>query len=870
MTGATACFHCGEPVERPGRWTTTIDGAGREMCCAGCRAVADAIVAAGLDDYYRARSAPAAGAAVVPPALRALEVYDEADVQARFVRSREDRREATLMIDGLRCGACVWLLEQGLRRSAGVEAASVNLATGRATLRWNPAATRLSALLDAIARLGYRALPFDPREREAQIQRTSKAMFRRLFIAGLGMMQVMMYAVPVYVAGPGDIEPGHEQLLRWASLLLTLPVVLYSASPFLAGAWRDLRARSVGMDVPVAIGLLAAFGASIRATVTGHGEVYFDSVTMFVFLLLAARYVEWVARRRAGRAIDAVAAAVPDLVDRVDPGRGTVERVPATRLAPGELFRVPVGERIAVDAAIVEGRTAIDQSLLTGESLPVARGPGDAVPGGAINAGSPVLARVLRTSADSAISTIERLVDRAAADKPRLAGLTERIARWFVAALLVLAAGVWLAWMQADPARAAHIAIAVLVVSCPCALSMATPAALAAATGAAMRRGMLVARGDALEQVAACTDVVFDKTGTLTRGRPELVRVAVLGAASGDRPGPSSAPSSAPSADPPSGPPPDPDAARIRALAAAAALESGQAHPLADAIRRAAGDSDALAPGGERETVPGLGVEGLLDGRRYRLGSAAFVAAWHPAIERAAAPAGDPAPDSSGDTVAWLADADAPIARLHFRDTLRDEARGVCATLAAAGLRLHLLSGDRAAAVAPVAAALGIEAVVADASPQDKLEYVRALQRRGRRVLMVGDGINDAPVLAAADVSVAVGQASSLARTAAAVVLLGRSLDDLPALRALALRTRSVVRANLGWALGYNALAIPAAALGWVPPWLAAIGMSTSSLLVVLNALRLIPAASGARAPRAAARLAPAAPSGDGTARESS
>ena len=822
MNGAPACYHCGEPVDRPGRWVATVGGSTRDMCCAGCKAVAEAIVAAGLDDYYRTRSAPAAGAAIVPPALAALEVYDDAAVQSRFVRSNETGCEATLMIDGLRCGACAWLLEQGLRRNPGVEAASVNLATGRATLRWNPATTRLSSLLDAIGQLGYRALPFDPREREAQIQRTTKSMFRRLFIAGLGMMQVMMYAVPAYVAAPGDIEWQHENLLRWASLLLTLPVMLYSASPFFAGAWRDLRARSVGMDVPVVIGLLAAFVASVRATVVGHGEVYFDSVTMFVFLLLAARYLEWIARRRAGRAIDALAAAVPDTVERVDRDSGAIERVAATRLAPGELFRVSVGERIAVDATIVEGRTAIDQSLLTGESLPVARAPGDEVPGGAINAGTPVLMRVLRTSADSAISTIERLVDRAAADKPRLASLAERIARWFVAALLLLAAAVWLAWLHVDPARAAQVAIAVLVVSCPCALSMATPAALAAATGAAMRRGMLVARGDALEQVAACTDVVFDKTGTLTHGRPELVQVAVFGNGAAD-------------------------AMRAQALSIAASLEAGQAHPLADAIRRAAGGT-AQAPvaPGECETVPGLGVEGVVDGLRYRLGAAAFVAAWHPGVAQTGAD-----PTDAGDTLVWLASRDAPVARLHFRDRLRDEARQVCDTLAAAGLRLHLLSGDRDAAVAQVAGALGIESAVADASPARKLEYVRGLQAQGRRVLMVGDGINDAPVLAAADVSVAVGQATSLARTAAAVVLLGRSLDELTALRTLALRTRSVVRANLGWALAYNLLAIPAAAAGWVPPWLAAIGMSTSSLLVVLNALRLIPATGRGATPPA-------------------
>ncbi len=814
MSAPIACHHCGEPVDAPGRWRVEIDGAPRETCCAGCQAVAAAIVASGLVDYYRTRTAPAAGAAVVPAQLRALQAYDDDGVQARFVHRDDGACEATLLVDGLRCGACSWLVEQGLRRQPGVTAASVNLATGRATLRWDPAIARLSTLLDAVGRLGYRALPFDARERDAQLQRTSKALLRRLFIAGLAMMQVMMYALPVYVAGPGDIEHEHEQLMRWASLLLTLPVVFYSASPFFAGAWRDLRAGRAGMDLPVVIGLGAASIASVRATVTGDGEVWFDSVTMFVFLLLCARYVEWIARRRAGRAIDALAAAVPDMADRVDPASGAIERVPATRLAPGEQFRVPAGERVPVDAALVEGRGAFDQSLLTGEPMPVAAGPGDEVPGGALNAGGPVLMRALRASADSAVSTIARLAQRAASARPRLAGLTERVARGFVAAILLLATGVWLAWLQVDPARAAHVAIAVLVVSCPCALSMATPAALAAATGAATARGLLIARDDALERIADCTDVVFDKTGTLTRGRPELVAVVALGAA---------------------------PLARERIVAVAAALEAGQAHPLAEAIRNAHGGTSLAAPGtGAADAIPGRGVEGTVDGRRYRLGSRPFVAEWH------AQPAqgGVDAPDDAiagGDTLVWLADVDAPLARLHFRDPLREEARALADALRADGLRLHLVSGDRAAAVAPIAAALGIDHATGDAAPQAKLDYVQDLQRAGRRVLMVGDGINAAPVLAAADVSGAVGDATALARTAAGVVLLGRSLLELAALRELARRTRTVVRASLGWALAYNALAIPAAALGWIPPWLAAIGMSTSSLLVVLNALRLIP-----------------------------
>ncbi len=809
-TPPPACHHCGEPVDAPGRWRTTVAGVEREMCCAGCRAIAQAIDAAGLADYYRTRTQPASGAAAVPAGLESLGIWDDEAVQARFVRRGEADCETTLLVDGLRCGACVWLFEQSLRRQAGVVEASVNLATERATIRWDPTATKLSRLLEAIGRIGYRARPFDARGREAQVQRTSKALFRRLFVATLAMMQVMMYAFPAYVAAPGDLDADHEALMRWASLLLTIPVVAYSATPFLAGAWRDLRARSVGMDVPVSIGVLAAFAASVHATLAGRGEVYFDSVTMFVALLLAARYVEWIARRRAGRAIDALAAAAPDSAERLDPASGAFERVPATRIAPGDRFRVPVGERIAVDARIVEGRTAIDASLLTGESTPVARACGDEVPGGAINAGSAIVAQALRTSTDSAISTIERLIDRAAADKPRLAGAAERVARLFVALLLVLCAGVWLVWWQIDPARAASIAIAVLVVSCPCALSMAMPAALAAATGSAIRRGMLIARGDALERIADCTDVVFDKTGTLTRGRPEVVRVEPLAAADVDP------------------------------LSLAAALEAGQSHPLAEAIRRAA-SRDPAAPHALAEagadapprTIAGLGVEGRIGTRTYRLGAQAFVAEWHPSLG-----VSDVRDD---DTLVWLVDAERPIARIHFRDRVRDEARAIVDAMRAAGLRVHLLSGDRAASVRAVAGELEIGSWQADAGPAAKLDYVRALQHSGRRVMMIGDGINDAPVLAAADVSVAVGEATSLARTAAAVVLLGASLHELPSLRALAVRTRRIVRQNLCWALVYNAVAIPAAALGWVPPWLAALGMSTSSLLVVLNALRLIP-----------------------------
>ncbi|GAA4402412.1 heavy metal translocating P-type ATPase [Quisquiliibacterium transsilvanicum] len=818
VAGSPACFHCGLPVPAGGRWRVRLDGAEREMCCAGCQAVAQAIVDAGLDDYYRHRTEPAAGPSAVPPELEALALYDEPDVQSRFVRGDAASAETTLMLEGLRCGACVWLIERTLAAQPGVTAASVNFATERAVLRWDPSRTRLSTLLARVGAIGYRAMPYDAQQREAQLARTTRSLFRRMFVAGIGMMQVMMYAVPVYTAAPGDIEWQYEQLMRWASLLLTIPVILYSAQPFFAGALRDLRARSLGMDVPVALGMGAAFAASAWATVTGKGEVYFDSVTMFAFLLLAARYLEWIARRRASRAVDAMAAALPERVARLvgvgaHPDEGQLaaaeaEAVPAIRVEPGDLLRVATGDRIAVDGVILAGTTSIDQSLLTGESIPVLRRPGDEVPGGAINAGNPFYLRVLRRSADSTLSTIERLIERAAIEKPAIALAADRVAGWFVLCLLLFASAVFAAWWFTDPERALPVAIAVLVVSCPCALSLATPAALAAATGAATRHGALVASGRALETMAAATDVVFDKTGTLTEGRPRLARLQTWDGLD-----------------------------RGQALSLAAALEAGSPHPLARALVEAAGATDGRAAATGIEQHPGLGVEADIGGRRLRLGSRSFVAQWTPL----------PVDAGAGGSEVWLAARTGVLARFELRDELRADAAQTVTRLAADGLRVHLLSGDHTHAVAAVAEALGVTRVRAGASPSDKLDYVRALQRDGGRVLMVGDGINDAPVLAAADVSIAVGQATALARTSADAVLLSPNLDMVPRLLGLARRTRRVVLQNLGWATAYNLTAIPAAALGYVPPWLAAVGMSASSLLVVGNALRLRLGAPGAR-----------------------
>ena len=806
-----ACHHCGLAVEAPGRWTVVIDGQLHETCCAGCQAISAAIADSGLQDYYRARDLPARS-------MRAERLqgdrllYDDPEVQARFVRTDQGVCEAVLLVEGLRCGACSWLLEQVLGRSHGVIESAVNLGTERVHLRWQAAKAQLSDLIDTASRFGFTLRPFDAALRETQLRQTSRSRLRRLFVAGIAMMQVMMVAFPAYITSDGDIEPALQSLMRWAGLVMTLPVVLYSASPFFAGAWREWQRRSPGMDTPVSLGIAAAFAASVWATLSGSGEVWFDTVTMFVFLLLGARHLEWLARLRATRAIDALSAAAPESVLKLIDG-APPERIAAARLRPGDLFLAGTGEAVAVDATLQSGQSRFDLSLLTGESHPVIREPGETIPGGAINLGSPVTLIARERQADSALSTIARLAARAAAARPALLGLTEAIARWFTVGLLLLSAAVWLGWHQIDPARAWAIAIAVLVVSCPCALSLATPTAIAAASATALRRGMVSTRGDALEAMAGTTDVILDKTGTLTRGQPVVTGFEATA-----------------------------ELDQASCLSIAAALEVSSTHPLARAIR------DAAASGGAPfqqahaiHTAPGEGVEGMIAGQRWRLGSARFVldaarsSVWAPSLTGANAHT----PEAAA-TEVWLARQGQPVARFLLSDTLRPDAGSLIEGLHARGLRLHLISGDRKPSAQSVAAGLRIERWRAEMSPADKLDYVRELQAQGRKVLAIGDGINDAPLLAAADVSIAVGRASTLAKTSAAIVMLGERLVDVLALYQLAHRTRRIILQNLSWALAYNAAAIPAAAFGFIAPWIAALGMSVSSLLVAGNALRLI------------------------------
>jgi Cu2+-exporting ATPase len=803
----SGCYHCGLPVPPGSAYEALIDGVSRRMCCRGCAAVAEAIVAHGLAGYYHHRSAlPRRGEEAVPALLEKLRLYDDPAVQRSFVRDTGPHvREAALILEGITCAACVWLNEQHLGQLPGVASVSINYTTRRAYVRWDDRRLALSDILKAVADIGYAAHPFDTARFDEVALRERKTALWRLFVAGFGMMQVMMYAYPVYVAD-GDMTADIASLMSWASLILTTPVVFYSAAPFFAAAWRDLARRRVGMDVPVALGVAVAFVASVVATVIGSGEVYFDSITMFVFLLLCGRFLEMNARAKAQRAAEELLKLIPACAERLTnyPHTRATERVAVSMLDPGDCVLVKPGESIPADGQIAEGTTEVDDSLLTGESRPLLRRAGDRLTGGAVNVTSPVVMRVQRVGQDTVVAGILRLLDRAASDKPALAQLADRVAQGFVAALLIVAAGTAVAWALIDPARALWVTVSVLVVSCPCALSLATPAALTAATGALTRLGVVVTRGHALETLSRATHVIFDKTGTLTRGRLELAGVETFSALT-----------------------------RGDVLRLAAALERGSEHPIAAALSRGAEHAaltDAWAS--DVRNLPGAGVEGTVDGRMLRLGTPAFVAELAGALPAASSPA-------SGSTVVGLGDRQGWLALFQLHDTVRPGARVLVEALLRSGRAVALLSGDRASAARQVAASVGIGEVMAEATPAQKLDYVKALQARGAVVAMVGDGVNDAPVLAGAAVSIAMGGGTPIAQGTSDMILISDRLEHLAVAFDTAGRTLRIIRENLIWAAAYNVIALPLAIAGYVTPWMAGLGMSASSLLVVMNSLRL-------------------------------
>ena len=793
MNTARGCWHCGEPLPADPP-QARIAGVVHPVCCNGCRAVAEWIDELGLGDYYRLRSASASRAPDPGESASSVAAFLRPELSRHFVRTDADgQSEAIVLVEGIHCSACCWLIERTLGRLPGIAEVGVNAQARRARILYDGAKVSLAAILEAFARIGYRALPLDRAALDDSRRRETRDAQKRLAVAGFGAMQAMMYASALWFGAFDGGDVATRDFFRWLTLLVATPVVLYSAAPFFAGARRLLAARRLGMDVPVALAVALIYVGSAIEVVTGGPDVWFESVSMFVFFLSVGRYLEMRARHRAGDLSEALARLTPVFADRVE-ADGSLLRVGALELVPGDRVVVVDGGSVPADGVLESGECRVDEALLCGESASLAKRRGEALCAGSVVIGAPATMRVTRVGPDTVVAGIVALTARATSERPRLAHEGEIAAAGFVARVLLLAVCAAIGWALVDPGRAFAATVAVLVVACPCAFALAAPAAVTRALAVLTGRGVLVVRPDALENLASITHVLFDKTGTLTEPCIAHDRTIALR-----------------------------DIDRDSALVLAAALAQGSRHSLARAFTAAA--PTGLPAVEARESVAGRGIGGAIDGRSYRLGRADY------ALSRGEIPA-------DLDDAVVLADDDGAIAAFQVDERIRPGARGAINALVRAGIRVGLASGDAKAKVMSAASSLGIADWAARQSPAEKLAWVESLRAQGARVAVVADGVNDAPMLAGADVAIAVASAADAAQAASDIVLTGQ-LGALVDARLLAREMLSILRQNRRWALGYNLAAVPLAALGFVPPWLAAIGMSASSLIVVLNAMRI-------------------------------
>jgi Cu2+-exporting ATPase len=794
-----ACFHCGEPVPEDTSLFVLRDGQKRPVCCAGCQAVAELIFSSGLGRYYQFRQD--LGRKAEQDIQQELEAWQGCDDRESLwgAELADGRRDLLLQTEGIRCAACAWLIRSHLENTGGVHSVQVDTATGYTRIIWSPALSKLSKLASSLMELGYKPhLPLASAEEQGR-QTERRDSMKRLGVAGLGMMQVMMYAVGLYAGDAFGIEAAERSFLEWVSLMVTLPVLIYSGRIFFQGAWRSLRAGRPGMDVPVALAISLAFIASCYNFFTGSGEVWFDSVVMFIFFLSLGRHIEMMLRHRNLQAGTALARLLPEWAERITPeGR---ETVPAGDLEAGDRVLVRVGEGFPADGALVLGATEVDESLLTGESRAVGRREGDKVIAGTINLSQPVEVEVTASGEETTISALGRLLLLAQSRRPEGDAIPQWLVPVFIMVVLTVAGLTWTGWQFIDPGKGFSAMLSVLVASCPCALSLALPVVYAAASHRLLNEGILLTRGQGLEALSRIDTVVFDKTGTLTQGAPELVSIEI-----------------------------NPDRKELEANAIvqiAAALESSSAHPIARAFRQAAEKNAAHRQirVDDIRVHPAAGVEGRIDSRIWKIGKADFVFI---------------AGRSGQDDSIWLADDSGWVARMTLQDSLRQDAQATVGHLRGQHLQMTILSGDSQDAVGQLADRLQISDRHARQSPQMKLEKLEAMRAAGQTVLMVGDGVNDAPVLAAADVSMTVKGGAELANSAADLILTSESLSLIERAIETARRTQQLVRQNLTWAVAYNASVMPLAVLGMLKPWMAALGMSLSSLLVVANASRLV------------------------------
>lgn len=789
------CYHCGLPIasHEEGKFNTVILGQQRDMCCPGCLAVAEAIVDNGLEDYYQFRTEPAQKSDDgILETLDKLKVYDDPSLQEEFVFEEGQDKQIQLTLEGITCAACGWLIEKQLSKVEGIKQVAVNVQERRALVTWSPFQIKLSQILSTLKRIGYVGSPFHPDEHEASYKREQKTFLKKLGLAGIMTMQVMMLMTGLYFDWFGAIELETRQYFYWVALTLTTPVVLYSGSTFYVGAAKALSARTVNMDVPVSLAIFGTYIAGIRSTVLEQGEVYFESICMFIFLLLLSRFLEHRSRQRAAQISANMMQYVPVSATKLEANDSVTECL-AKQLKIDDIVLVRPGETIPIDGLVTQGSAAVDESMLTGEFNPVRKSANSTVYGGTVCQDGTLTVKVTQTLKNALVNQIVRLQASAMASKPKAAQLADNFSRYFVSAVLVISALTYGFWYVNGSDDAFWITISVLVATCPCALGLATPSALTCAMAKLNRQGILLKRADALEQITNIDTIALDKTGTLTQGKFTISNAWFADGIDSES-----------------------------AMAIAYALEARSEHPIAKAFNGKVShkvDNFTVTPGG--------GISGVINDTHFSMGSAAF--------SLANLPSSDTYPSAN----VFLTVKGQIIAAFEVRDTLRDDTHETLDILSQSHT-LAVLSGDTQQNVDTLTAPLPIKTAKGGLTPEQKYEAVQQMQQGGAKVMMMGDGINDAPVLASADVAIAVGNATDVAKTAADVILLGDQLLSVPALIKTSHQVKQKIRQNIGWAVGYNLLILPFAVSGLLSPWMAVVGMSLSSIIVVTNSTRLL------------------------------
>ncbi|WP_057831572.1 heavy metal translocating P-type ATPase [Colwellia sp. TT2012] len=820
------CFHCNEAIPSGIKLFVTINNTAKIMCCVGCQAVAQTIVDNGLTQYYAVRTEPAhKSQALVPEQLQKHKLLDEAVLQSEFIYQDKESKEAILSIDGMSCAACAWLIEMKLGKLTGLLSINVNATTQRATVKWRDSAIKLSAILLAIEKVGYQALPFKANDAELSNKKQSKAFIKRLGISGILMMQIMMIAFGLYFGAFTDMTEHNKVYLRWVSFILTTPIIFYGAWPFYIGAIKALKAKRLSMDVPVSIAIILAFTASAWATITQQGEVYFESVAMFTFLLLIGKFLEFRARSRAAQVSANLLKLMPmmatkvlslndskvgDSIDAKTQNKETYSKevlVAAKQLLKGDIVIIKPGEVVPADGVIISGISQLNEAMLSGEQLPISKTINDSVFAGTLNGDGNITVQVKQATSQSFLSQLIRLSEQSQAHKPKIAQLSDKIAQYFVALILLTSIATAIYWQQHLPEEAFWITLSVLVATCPCALSLATPTGLTCATTRLNRAGIMIKGGHVMETMPKINCFAFDKTGTLTTGEFTIHQVELI----------------------------DNDASitgskysKEQVLAIAAALEAHSEHPIAKPFGE---HRDYSLTTQQIKVHSGQGVSGIIDNIDYAIGKRSW-------LEKNAVLKDSHTPSFNGTSCLLMANKRI-IAAFYLIDKVRDEAFATISSLNKDNKTL-LLSGDGQIACDNLAQTLPLNIVLGGLSAQDKMQQIKYAQEQGFKVAMIGDGVNDSPVFGAAHVSIAMGCGADITKSGADVILLNNKLSSINTLIEISRRTRRIIFQNYLWAFGYNAMVLPLAVTGYITPYMAVIGMSASSILVITNSLRIL------------------------------